>query len=149
MIINSNIKAGHFTGFTLVEVLLAMLVVLVSCLAVLSLQVSAMRGASTANNQTTAVFLAESEIERLKSLPIEDLAAEAQANANAPVVNILNKFGHDIGPNEPWLPFTRRVSYFPKVPTSLSNQVEVEVAWVDVFGDHKIFYTTVITSFSF
>lgn len=143
-------KAVGAPGFTLIEILITIVVIVVGCLAILSLQIAAMRGSSQADNRTVAVFLAESEIERLKALDVEILDNEAQDHKATPVVEVLDRFGHEyIESSNSGLAYTRTVTYFPKLPTSLSNQVEVEVAWNDKFGEQRVFYTAIITSFSF
>lgn len=140
-------KTGFTPGFTLIEVLVAVVVVVLGCLAALSIQVSSMTHSAGAETQTVAVFLAESEIERLKAMDIEVLASEAEANRN-PEPEQLDSFGqlHTGGPGPV---FTRTVTYFPKRPTSLSTQVEVEVTWKGQFTEHRVFYTAVITGFRF
>jgi prepilin-type N-terminal cleavage/methylation domain-containing protein len=55
-------------GFTLMEILVSVAVLAIGCLAAISMQTKTMSGGAQAYDLTVASFLAESEIERLKSL---------------------------------------------------------------------------------
>jgi prepilin-type N-terminal cleavage/methylation domain-containing protein len=133
-------------GFTLVEVLVTVVVIAMGCLAALWLQSAAMRGNSQSDHLTVAGFLAESEIERLKSLDFAAATKEAEDHETAPVVQNLNRWG-EIQTDGSGV-YTRTVRYFPKRPTSLSHQVEVEVAWRDNHGSHRLDYTAALTDCS-
>ena len=133
-------------GFTLVEVLVTVVVIAMGCLAALWLQSAAMRGNSQSDHLTVAGFLAESEIERLKSLDFAAATKEAEDHETAPVVQNLNRWG-EIQTDGSGV-YTRTVRYFPKRPTSLSHQVEVEGAWHDNHGPHRLDYTAALTDFS-
>lgn len=142
------VHEGRLSGFSLIEVLVAMLVIVVGCLGALSLQVAAMRGTSQADYRTVATFLAESEIERLRSLPFGQLCNEAEDYKSSPLVEVLDAHGQSRPSTEADKYFTRTVRFYPGLPTTLSNQIEVEVAWTDVQGPHRIFYSTAVTSFT-
>jgi prepilin-type N-terminal cleavage/methylation domain-containing protein len=140
-----------FPGFTLVEILITIAVLAFGCLAVLLLQSSAMRGNTLSDNMTVATFLAESELERLKSLTREKLSEEIEAGTT--VVRYLNRLGQicpkaSAGQCRPY-PFARTLSFYPKKPTAFSSQAEVEVAWTDNSGPHKILYAAILTSYTF
>jgi len=145
------------SGFTLAEVLIAIVLISVGCLSVLWMHSMAMHGSNQAESVTVASFLAESELERIKSLPFEDATKEVVDNTGSPQVQELNRFGTEfVHPNPSGsvvgdtLPvFTRTVSYFPWRPTNFSHHIEIVVGWKDANGPHSISYSAVITGKSF
>jgi prepilin-type N-terminal cleavage/methylation domain len=74
---NMNLKEK---GFTLVELMIAMVVLAIGILGLIGLQVSAMNGNLSANEMTTAVTLAQDEIEQLKRLALTDAALTDAGN---------------------------------------------------------------------
>jgi type IV pilus modification protein PilV len=86
-----NKKTGIMTmnlkekGFTLLEVIIAVLVLGIGILGLIQMQVAAMNGNLSASKMTTAVNLAQDEIEQLKRLALTDAALtdnNAGNNAN-------------------------------------------------------------------
>jgi type IV pilus modification protein PilV len=137
------------TGFTLIEVLMTVAVIAFGCLAAIQMQVTAIRGTATADNLTVATFLAESEMERLKSLSWADLQAEA-ANGDATEDKLdRNGFGCETGTDCAGHMFSRTIRYYRRQPTTMSTQVEVEINWRDSSGKHDVLYTAAMTSLSF
>jgi len=156
-------------GFTLVEVLVTVVVIALGCLAALWMQSAAMRGNAQSDHLTAATSLAESEIERLRSLSFNELEKEIDDGGydgacNIPAAGIclegacpggreqvLNRRGavreDDDASTHPW-PYTRTTCYYKQQPTSLSHQVVVRVAWRDAHGPHQVLYTAALTSFS-
>ncbi|MDR3203234.1 MAG: prepilin-type N-terminal cleavage/methylation domain-containing protein [Deltaproteobacteria bacterium] len=136
-------------GFTLVELIVAVMVISFGCLAIMRFQITAIRSNVVAENMGLAVILAESEMERVKSLSHEELKNEAKAGSttlkgldrNGVICLDLNKCPEHI--------FSRTVSYYPGLPTSLSTQVEVEVKWSDASGARSVFYSAALTSATF
>lgn len=59
-------------GFTLIELMIAMIVLGIGILALIQMQVAAMSGNSSANQMTIATTLAQDQIERLKGLSFFD-----------------------------------------------------------------------------
>jgi Tfp pilus assembly protein PilV len=143
------LKRSSRRAFTLVEILITVCVLTFGCLAVILMQQASLRGANFSDNLTGAVFLAESELERLKALSFGALENEVEAGDK--VVSDLNRMGKtcETSPNCSLFPFTRTVKFFKDTPTSFSHQVEIEVTWRDNSGPHKVFYSSAITSFSF
>jgi type IV pilus assembly protein PilV len=131
-------------GFTLIEVLVTVVVIAVGCLAALWMQSVAMRGHAQSDHLTMAAVLAETELERLKSLTFQDLTAEAE-RAGGSVTRRLNRLGREEEPT----PYTLTTRYLKEQPTKLSHQVEVSVGWRDTQGVARTLrYTAVLTSFS-
>ena len=61
-------------GFTVVEVLIAMLVLVIGFAGILSLQLTAMRATSFSRHATEASVLAEDKMEELRTIPVATLA---------------------------------------------------------------------------
>ncbi|MDR1395206.1 MAG: prepilin-type N-terminal cleavage/methylation domain-containing protein [Deltaproteobacteria bacterium] len=136
-------------GFTLVEVLVSVAVIAFGCLAVSQMQISSMRGNLTAANITVASILAESEMERLKSLP--EAAFQEEVRDGSREEGPLNRLGLlcPVGQECSGYIFTRRIRFFPGFPTTLSTQAAVEVTWADSSGGHSVAYNTALTALTF
>jgi prepilin-type N-terminal cleavage/methylation domain-containing protein len=143
-------RGSQKSGFTLVELLITICVLAFGCLAAIQMQSASMRGTNFSDNLTAAIFLAESELERLKALSFTKLEEEGEVGTI--VQPDLNRLG-EICPTAPvscsQYPFTRTVNYFPSTPTSFSYQVEVEVTWRDNSGPHSVYYSGAVTSYVF
>lgn len=61
-------------GFTLVELMIALVVLAIGILALIQMQVAAMNGNRSANQMTTAMTLAQDKIEQLKRFALTDAA---------------------------------------------------------------------------
>jgi len=66
-------QRGSDDGFTLIEVLIAISILSIGVLAVGMMQISSIKGNKTALDISEASFLAESELERLLSIPFGDV----------------------------------------------------------------------------
>lgn len=137
------------SGMTLVEVLITIVILAVGCLATLKIQAASTAARGRAFHLTEASNLAKAEIERLKSLGRSELENEAAAG-------VKTERGLDsrglVCPEEGGCGgagYSRVVRYFPRVPTSLSVQVEVEVGWLDSSGPGKLSQWAVLTWLTF
>jgi type IV pilus modification protein PilV len=75
-------------GFTLIELMIAMIVLGIGILALIEMQVAAMSGNSSANQMTIATTLAQDQIERLKGLSFFDAAlTDTNAGNNGALTN--------------------------------------------------------------
>jgi prepilin-type N-terminal cleavage/methylation domain-containing protein len=141
-------------GFTLTEILVTVVVIAMGCLGALWMQSVAMRGHAQSEHLTVASSLAESEIERLRSLPFAELTSEVEDHESSPACLILNRLGERLpgncspsgGPASKT--YWRKVEYFKRQPTNLSHQVQVTVEWRDAHGPHQVVYTAALTSFN-
>jgi type IV pilus assembly protein PilV len=70
-------------GFTLIEVLIAMVVFSIGILGVMTMQIQAIKGNTDASRRSQASTVALSVIEELKRLPFDDVTLTAGANLNA------------------------------------------------------------------
>ena len=79
-------KSNMASGFTLIEVLIAISILSIGLLAVASMQVSAIRGNSHARGVTEATTLAQDRLEKLLSLSYThtDLSAGPHTDLNPP-----------------------------------------------------------------
>ncbi len=67
-----NLLVNDSSGFTLIEVMLALVIFAVGLLAVAYMQISAIRGNDTAFEFSKALTLAQSKIDKLTALPYDD-----------------------------------------------------------------------------
>ena len=74
MIINDPEKAG--SGFTLIEVVIALAIFTIGILAVFSLQISSIGGNAAARGVTENVTAAAAKVEELMAVDYDDLASE-------------------------------------------------------------------------
>ena len=70
-------RTGEQGGFTIIEVMIALLVLLVGMAGVLSLQLTAMQATSFSRHATEASVLAEDKIEQLRTVPVGDLVSDS------------------------------------------------------------------------
>ena len=83
-------------GFTLIELMIAMVVLGIGILALIQMQVAAMSGNSSANQMTVATTLAQDQIERLKSLSYFDAAlTDANVGNNGALMTPPNEASFD------------------------------------------------------
>jgi type IV pilus modification protein PilV len=129
-------------GFTLVEILVSLMVLAVGCLGALSLQASAMQGGSRADRLTVASFLAESQIELLRSMDF-----------NAVPVSISSKpeyLGRDSKRCKAVVIekcYIRTTSLILKQPTTRSHQITVSVTPPE--ANNALVYHTIISDYGF
>jgi len=122
-------------GFTLLEVLIAITIFAVGILAVATMQVSAIRGNRLGNELTQATFLAQMQIEALKSADIDSAtlipADEPYNDPNNPV----DKTGANGGI------FNRSWRIDPN--TGFSRLVTVTVTWPQGVNNHNVVLSTI------
>jgi prepilin-type N-terminal cleavage/methylation domain-containing protein len=137
---------GSKTGLTLVELLVAVVVIGVGCLAVMTVHISSLKSKKLADNMNLAKTIAVTEMERLKTLPFDVVKSSTNTE-----VDKLNHLGQPCPADADCsgYVFKRKVRFFPKKPTSLSCQVEIEVEWADSVNRRSLLYTSVLTSTSF
>jgi prepilin-type N-terminal cleavage/methylation domain-containing protein len=144
--ITKNINSSkQLPGFTLVELLIAVCVIAFGALVSVNMHITSLKGKNIAANMTYAGAIAETEMERLKTLPLADVMKMSSTE-----VTNLNQLSQACSPGPgndcSQHIFTRRVNFYPKNPTSLSCHVEIEVDWKDSSGKHSILYSAVIST---
>ena len=127
-------------GVSLVEVLVAIAILALGIAGVLALQAQTMQAGSLAAGRNTAVFLAESQSEWLRTIGInrvefispdpEKLTISGQPCADAP--------------SEPCV-YTRTTTVTKGVPTTTSYAVSIKVQW----QNKQVVYDTVVSGLGF
>lgn len=121
------------SGFTLVEVMLAMAILGVGLLSIAVAQLTAMKVASRSKNLQQAMFLAREQMDDLEALnagaPILQNAATTDDPAN-PI-----KVSTDAGDATS---FNRSVTVRPNVPSIGLAQVTVTVTWAAAQGTRQV-----------
>lgn len=132
-------------GFTLVEVLIAIVLVGIGCMAAIALQASAMKGGYQADQLTVASFLAESQIEALKATPqFNNIAVGIYST------EYLTREGTRCTAGASRCSYTRTTKVTDRKPTSRSRWVAVEVSWKNIHGaGQTVTYETAITNLTF
>jgi prepilin-type N-terminal cleavage/methylation domain-containing protein len=121
------------SGFTLIEVLISLVVILFGFMAALTFLTSSYRSGRIAESQTMAVFLAESKIEELRDM------TPSSYGDGAAVVDYFDRHGGTATAASAY--FTRRVTVHRKTPSQFTNEVLVEISWP---GSRPINYQTII-----
>lgn len=122
-------------GFTLVELLVALVILSIGLLALAGLQVVVVKGNAGSKNLTSAVILAEAKIEELKSNGFGSLTNGNSQDPNNPV----NEIGESGGI------FTRSWVIADYLALADMKQITVTLTWTDSGGDHTISVTTVFS----
>lgn len=144
MILNFDQRQGRAaeSGFTLIEVLIAMLIATMGLLALAMMQGNAIQANSFSNKLTQATILAQAKMEQLNSTLLstdnadDARAADLNVGAHAPLEGIDVHGHHD--PDHPG-PFTLQWAVAPN--TDYSRKITVTVTWTSSlpgFGMGKI-----------
>ena len=122
--------ARGISGFTLVEIMAAVLLLSIGLLAVLTASRAARETQRRALNISIGRNVAQSRIERLRSLPIESLAAQAGTTTDASL--------------PPGNSVQTAVVGYPTAPEPHMRRVTVSVAWPEQNGTRTVRYETLI-----
>jgi len=117
---------GPNAGFTLVENMLTLVIMSVGLLALAGLQITALRGNDLSRRMTTAVSIAEQNIEQLKNTPYTNIQTEAASEVTASNLH-----------------FTRQVTV-TNGPLPNTKSVSVLVSWQDQSKTHTLPIATII-----
>lgn len=117
---------GPNAGFTLVENMLTLAIMSVGLLALAGLQITALRGNDLSRRMTTAVSIAEQNIEQLKNTPYTNIQTEAASEVTASNLH-----------------FTRQVTV-TNGPLPNTKSVSVLVSWQDQSKTHTLPIVTII-----
>lgn len=149
-------------GFTLIEVLVAVVIIAFGCLAAVQMQSAAVRGGYQADTLTAATFLAESKLESMRALGFEGLVNVSGDDNESDGVGLTRE--GELLKECKWGPkcnFYRRTVVTPSVPTTRSHMVTVQMWWRDSTarscdpGDGlskcppRLVLDTAVTNFSF
>jgi type IV pilus modification protein PilV len=125
------------SGFSLIEVLIATVVIGIGFLAAASMQGMSVGGNSKSQLMTAAVYLAEDKIEELRSLDYLDIrsADDPEENLDEHGVSASNGL------------FDRTWTVTHDSPGVLMKTVDVTVTWSERGVDHNLTITTVVASY--
>ncbi len=84
---NKSVKRKDQCGFTLIEIMIAMAVFAIGILAVGTMQISAVKGNSSASGLTDAIVVAQNQMEELMSLDDNDSKLKDTDNDGAAGLN--------------------------------------------------------------
>jgi prepilin-type N-terminal cleavage/methylation domain-containing protein len=122
-------------GFTLVEFLIAAAILSFGLLALINLQLMAIRGNHDSKEMTRAIFLAEKKMEELKNTPYSSLGIGTQQDTNNPM-NGQEQSGGIF--NRSWIIQNYEGSNFMK-------QVTVNISWTLKGQSHTVTNSTVVS----
>ncbi len=128
-------------GFTLVEIVIAIVILSVGLLALINLQWMAIRGNSDSKEMTRAIFLAETRMEQLKNTPFASLVIGTTPDPNNPI-NGQGQSGGIFSRSWTVQPYTPPYSYSG---SGFMKQVTVNVSWTLKGQTHNATYQTVIS----
>ena len=124
-------KAGFLSddsGISFIDLMLALVVLTIGVLAMMDLQVIALRSNASSQNSATALALAETKMEAIKNTTFTSLATQAAATTTVQGVT-----------------FTTTVTVTNNTPIAGAKKVDITVTWSDKAGAHSIPLATVIS----
>ena len=111
-------------GFSLVEVVIASLIVAVGLLAIGLAQLSSMRMTSRSKQMSQAIYLAQEQIETFQAMPASDPTFSTAGEVIDPNTITLGSAGDEIST------FRRRYTITPNQPSAGLTTVTVTVDWM-------------------
>jgi prepilin-type N-terminal cleavage/methylation domain-containing protein len=129
-----NVATGRFqSGFTLIEVLISLVVILFSFMAALTVLTNSYKSGTNAERQTLAVFLAETKLEEMRH--------ETPASIPNAILtyDYFDRHGGEATSADHF--FKRSVLLKRQTPSQFTHEVTVEVEWP---GGKPITYMSVI-----
>ncbi|MFB0978275.1 MAG: prepilin-type N-terminal cleavage/methylation domain-containing protein [Myxococcota bacterium] len=129
-----NKRTSSRSGFSLIETMIAMLVLGFGLLTIASAQVYAVKSGQTGRHRTRAVEIAQTQMERLQSLSWND--AGLVATAWTPNVDVVTTVESTNAQTE--MTFSRQW----RITDVIANQtrsIDVRVGWTDAHGVTKNF----------
>jgi len=120
-------KAGD-SGFSLLEMLIAMTILAIGLLGMATLQIAAIRGNTFGIRNTEATALIEDKVEEFKSTPYESISPETVIESNLGSGGI----------------FTRKSIVEDDTPITDMKTITVEVSWTD-YTTHTFSFRTIVS----
>ena len=128
-------------GFTLIEVMVALVILMVAMLAVGSMQITAVRGNAFGKEMQTAVVVGREVLERVMSSPYDSVVAGNVTGL--PAFDVEEEVNPD--PSNPGFQYTRTWNVNNNTPFVDAATVSTTVTWNDSSGEHSITLNTIIT----
>jgi type IV pilus assembly protein PilV len=114
-------------GFTLIEVLVAMMIMTIGLVGVVAMQKGAYSASGFSRRATEAAVLGEDKLEQLRTIPINTATEDSDTIDASGVVTVDG-------------PFTRTWTF--EYPTSVLLAITVTVSWTENDGTHTITFHT-------
>jgi type IV pilus assembly protein PilV len=115
-------------GFTLVEIMIALLVLSVGLVALAALQTSAIRGNAFSKRMTTAVSIANEKMEQLKNSSYANILSESLTQIKQSNTN-----------------YSRQVTVINNSPLPNTKTVNVTITWSEGSKSYSVPFTTIIS----
>jgi type IV pilus assembly protein PilV len=116
-------------GFTLIEVMIALVIMSIGLTALAAVQISAIRGNDFSKRMTTAISIAEAKMEQIKSISYANIISESSIQITQSSMN-----------------FTRQVTVTNNIaPLTNTKMVNVTVSWSEGSKSHSVPITTIVS----
>jgi type IV pilus assembly protein PilV len=116
-------------GFTLIEVMIALVIMSIGLTALAAVQISAIRGNDFSKRMTTAISIAEAKMEQIKSSSYANIISESSIQITQSSMN-----------------FTRQVTVTNNIaPLTNTKMVNVTVSWSEGSKSHSVPITTIVS----
>ena len=115
-------------GFTLIEIMIALVILSIGLMALAGMQVSAIKGNAFSKRMTTAVSIAEQIIEQIKNMPYDNIQSQSSSQINQSDLN-----------------FTSQIIVANNSPVNNTKTVTVTVTWIDGSKAYTVPVSTVVS----
>jgi type IV pilus assembly protein PilV len=115
-------------GFTLIEVMIALVVMSIGLTALASVQISAIQGNAFSKRMTTAVSIVDEKMEQIKSNLYTEIVSESSSQITQSNLN-----------------FTRQVTVTNNSPLTNTKTINVTVSWSEGSKSHSVPITTIVS----
>jgi type IV pilus assembly protein PilV len=115
-------------GFTLIEIMIALVVMSIGLTALAAVQISAIRGNAFSKRMTTAVSIADGKMEQIKNGSYASIISESATQVTQSNMN-----------------FTRQVTVTNNSPLANTKTVNVTVSWSEGSKSHMVPITTIVS----
>ncbi len=115
-------------GFTLIEVMIALIVMSIGLTALAAVQISAIQGNAFSKRMTTAVSIADEKMEQIKSNLYTEIVSESSSQITQSNLN-----------------FTRQVTVTNNSPLTNTKTINVTVSWSEGSKSHSVPITTIVS----
>jgi type IV pilus assembly protein PilV len=126
---NYKLAIIHADGFTLIEVMIALVVMSIGLTALAAVQISAIRGNAFSKRMTTAVSIADGKMEQIKNGSYASIISESSTQVTQSNMN-----------------FARQVTVTNNIaPLTNTKMVNVTVSWSEGSKSHSVPITTIVS----
>jgi type IV pilus assembly protein PilV len=115
-------------GFTLIEIMIALVVMSIGLTALAAVQISAIQGNAFSKRMTTAVSIADEKMEQIKSNLYAEIVSESSSQITQSNLN-----------------FTRQVTVTNNSPLTNTKTINVTVSWSEGSKSHSVPITTIVS----